>query len=408
MMNHTKDAVTGQNETPAGAERIIGFAGATIIPVAAPTISAGCMLVRGGRISAIGRDIPLDDAEIVYDCRGLTIAPGLIDCHCHVGIVPEKIDWEYADVNEDTDPATAYVQARDGIDFNDSGFEDALEGGVTSMVIHPGSSNVLGGLDIAVKSAGSTVNGRIIREPAGMKAAWTAAGKHGKEGKYPKTRMGVAAVLRQWLTKTRDYMDEGEAGSSTGVLERMSLDNLSRVLAGEMPIRIHSMTPVDFRSILRLKEEFGFDMTIEHGDEAHLMAEELAREDVPVVYGPFVGDRRFSMWRNTRPDAALILSRAGVTVSLQTDHPVVPIRDLRMQGSLLMRFGGGTPQEIMPMLTINAARIMGLEDRLGSLQVDKDADFAVYTDHPLKVRSRVEAVFVDGDQVYGDELSRSG
>lgn len=390
-----------------GAERVVGFADATILPVAAATISRGNMLISGGRIAAVGQDASLGDADIIYDCRGLTLAPGLIDCHCHVGIVPERIDWEYADVNEDTDPATAYVQARDGIDFNDPGFEDALEGGVTSMVIHPGSSNVLGGLDIAVKAAGNTVHGRIIREPAGMKAAWTAAGRHGKQGKYPKTRMGVAAVLREWLIKTRDYMDKDEAGSPEGALERMSLDNLSRVLAGEMPIRIHSMTPVDFRSILRLKDEFGFDMTIEHGDEAYLMAGELAEADVPVVYGPFVGDRRFAMWRNTRPDAALIMSRAGVTVSLQTDHPVVPIRDLRMQGSLLMRLGGGTPEEIMPMLTINAARIMGLEDRLGSLEAGKDADFAVYTDHPLKVRSRVQAVFVDGNQVYGDELARS-
>lgn len=405
MTDHRKGA---EADTRVNSERVFGFAGATIIPVAAPTMSDGRMLVIGGRISAVGRDIPLDGADVIYDCRGLTIAPGLIDCHCHVGIVPERIDWEYADVNEDTDPATAYVEARDGIDFSDPGFEDALEGGVTSMVIHPGSSNVLGGLDIAVKAAGSGMSGRIVREPAGMKAAWTAAGRHGKEGKYPKTRMGVAAVLREWLLKTRDYMDENGRDSSTGVLERMSLDNLSRVLTGEMPLRVHSMTPVDFRSMLRIREEFGFDMTIEHGDEAYLMAEELAEAGVPVVYGPFVGDRRFAMWRNTRPDAALIMSRAGVTVSLQTDHPVVPIRDLRMQGSLLMRFGGGSADEIMPMLTINAARIMGLEDRLGSLEGGKDADFAVYTDHPLKVRSRVEAVFVDGAQVYGDELCVSG
>lgn len=388
-------------------EKTVAFTGARILPVSGPAVDEGGLIIRGGRIEAVGGNAAVKRADVIYDCQGLTIAPGLIDCHCHVGIVPEKVDWEYSDVNEDTDPATPEVQARDGIDFDDPGFEAALEGGVTAMVIHPGSSNVLGGVDIAVKAAGGDVESRVIREPAGMKAAWTAGGRHGKGGNYPKTRMGVAAILRQWLLKARDYLQKDEQKRcEVPAAERMGLSNLSRVLSGDIPIRIHSMTPVDFRAMLRIKREFDIDMTIEHGDEAHLLSDELAGENIPVVYGPFVGDRRFSRWPHTRPDAALKMSRAGVTVSLQTDHPVIPIRDLRMQGSLLWRFGGGSPEEIMPMLTIDAARIMGLHERIGSLQEGKDADFGIYTGHPLQIKSAVEAVFIDGSQVYGDQLPR--
>ena len=391
--------MTGVN----GNDHTTAFVGATLLPVSGPPIQSGGLHIRGGKIRAIGRDVGIDGADTVFDCRGLTIAPGLIDCHCHVGIVPEQVDWEYSDVNEDTDPVTSHVQARDGIDFGDLGFQEALEGGVTSLLIHPGSSNVIGGLDLAVKTAGIDMEDRIIREPAGMKAAWTAAGRHGKEGKYPRTRMGIAAILREELIKARDYLEKDEKErSSMDTQDEMRAANMARVLTGEIPIRIHSTTPADFRSMLRIKEEFGIDITIEHGDEGHLMADELAAAGVPVVYGPFVGDRRFRVRPHTRPDAALLMSRAGVTISLQTDHPVIPIRDLRLQGSLLIRFGGAEPDEILPMLTTNGAAIMGMQDRIGSLEMGKDADLGLYSGHPLKVQSRVLTVFIDGRHVYGD------
>lgn len=399
--------------------RTIAFVGATLLPVTSPAIRNGRLLVKDGIITAIGPDIPLDKVDEIIECSGMTIAPGLIDCHAHVGIVPEGQDWEYSDVNEDISPVTPYVRARDGIDFNDIGFEEALEGGVTSMIIHPGSSNVIGGLDLAVKAAGPSIEKRILRDPAGMKMAWSRGGQSRKSGDsypYPNTRMGVAAILREWLIKAQDYKNQknqgldagaqGNGASSLSARERMGLENMIRVLNREIPARIHSMTPVDFRAMLRIKEEFGIEMTIEHGDEAYLMVEELAEAGIPVIYGPFVGDRRVSFWRHARPDAVLILARAGVTVAFQTDHPVIPIRDLRIQGSLVMRFGGGEPDEILRMLTINGAKIMGLDHRIGSLEVGKDADFAIYTGHPLAVQSRVEAVYIDGQQVYGDKLRR--
>lgn len=381
---------------------MIAIKGGKVYTVTNGTLENAVVLVEDGKFSAVGTDVAIPDGAQVIDAAGKSLVPGFIDCHCHVGIVPEGRDWEYSDVNEITNAVTGNVRAIDGIDFDDVGFRDAIEGGVTAMLIHPGSANVICGTDIAVKAWGESIEARILRNPAGMKMAWTAGGRRGprpsKDVPYPSTRMGVAAILRQYLTETQDYLKKLEAGEKEpckDAAKRFTYDILAMVLRREIPARIHSMTPVDFYPLMRIQDEFGFQFTIDHGDEAWAVADELARRGIAVNYGPFVGDRWVPMFRHSRPDAAKIMDDAGVIVSFQTDHPVLSIRDLRLQASIAVKHGLSHDRALR-MLTINPAKIMGMESRLGSIEVGKDADFSIFSGDPLSVQSRVEAVFVNG------------
>ena len=373
-------------------------------------VEDGMMLVEGGKIRAMGKDLPVPPGAEVLDVAGKSITPGFMDCHAHVGMAPEQVDWEYGDANETTDAVTGHVRAIDGLDWDDKGFADAVEGGVTTLLIHPGSSNVIGGTDLIVKTAGPMAS-RVLRNPAGMKMAWTAAGKsgHWKGGKYqyPTTRMGIAGILRSQLLAAKQYLEKKEKAKEEGkeppdvdARDELMLEVLARVLKREIPARIHSMTPVDILAILRIKEEFGIDCTVDHGDEAHMIADQLKAAGVPVIFGPWLGDREQKRYPYSNPRVPQYLARAGVLTAIMTDHPVVSIRDLRLQAGITCRYGLDE-KTALEMITINAARIMGLDSRLGSLEPGKDADFVVFSGHPLESMSRVEAVYIDGANVLG-------
>lgn len=379
--------------------------GGHVVTVTGEVIENGKVLIESGKFVGIGRDIDFAaDAEVI-DAQGKWIVPGFIDCHCHVGIVPEGLDWEYSDVNEATNATTGFVRAIDGIDFNDTGFQDALDGGVTAMIIHPGSSNVIGGTDVALKAAGENLSDRILRNPAGVKMAWTAGSRKApqpfKDTPYPSTRMGIASILRGYFILARDYMnasDEKKKELEKNPFERFTLEVLSMVLRREIPARIHSMTPTDFYPLFRLQDEFGFEFTVDHGDEAYMVASELSNRRIPVNYGPLMGDRWIPLFPHSRPDSPKLLDEAGVLVSFQTDHPVVSIRDLRLQAAICVKYGLPADRALR-MLTINPATIMGVEKRLGSIETGKDADFSIFSGHPLLVRSQVETVFINGVRV---------
>jgi len=379
--------------------------GGKVLTITRGVLEDGKIVVENGKFIEVGRDLCVPLSADVIDARDKWIVPGFIDCHCHVGIVPEGLDWEYSDVNETTNAATGFVRAIDGIDWCDEGFQDALEGGVTAMLVHPGSSNVIAGTDVALKAAGEGIKDRILRNPAGVKMAWTAGGRKEprpfKDTPYPATRMGIAGVLRRYFTLAEEYMkcsDERRKELEKDPLKRFTLDALCMVLRKEIPARIHSMTPADFYPLFRLQDEFGFDFTVDHGDEAYIVADELSKRHIPVNYGPFVGDRWVPMFPHSRPDSPRLLDEAGVLVSFQTDHPVVSIRDLRLQAAISVKHGLPIDSALR-MLTINPATIMGMGERLGSIEPGKDADFCIFSGPPLSVQSRVEAVFIDGRRV---------
>lgn len=365
--------------------------GGDILTVTAGEIQQGVVLVENGRFTRVGADVDVPLGAEVIDATGKYVVPGLIDAHTHIGL---------EGFSETTSPFTPQVQILDSIDLSAPGFEDALLSGVTSVIITPGSSNVICGTSIAMKTGGRDLPARILRDPAGMKMAWRkGTNRPSHDIAYPVSRMGIAGIVRTALTNTQNYMRRRERDE---VPEDPGEEALAMVLRREIPIRIHSFTPVEIQAIMRLQDEFGFYFTVEHGFEAHFVADELARRGIPVVYGPGPGLRRHKMFPSRGPHVPAILHRAGVKVSLQTDHPDRSIRQLRLFGAILPRYTDLSPDEVLRMLTITGAEIIGVADRVGSIEPGKDADFAIYSDHPLKIQSRVEQLYIDGEQVVRD------
>ena len=365
--------------------------GGHILTVAVGDIEQGTLLVEDGKFISVGADVDVPTGAEVIDATGKYVTPGLIDAHTHIGLVS---------FSETSSPFTPQVRILDSIDLSAPGFEDALLSGVTTVIITPGSTPVICGTSIAIKTAGRDLSTRILRDPAGMKMAWRKGSNlPSQDIPYPVSRMGIAGIIRIALTETQNYMAKREQDL---VPTDPGQEALAMALRMEIPIRIHSFTPVEIQAIMRLQDEFGFNFTVEHGFEAHFIADELASRNIPVVYGPGPGLRRHKMFPFRGPHVPAILHRAGVKVSLQTDHPDRSIKQLRLFGAILPRYTDLTVDEVMQMLTINGADIIGVADRVGSIEPGKDADFAIFSDHPLKIQSRVEQLYIDGEQVVRD------
>lgn len=371
--------------------RILTVSGAGHDHAPAHEIERGVVLIEDGKFTAVGPDIDVPQGAKLIDASEKYVTPGLVDAHTHIGL---------AGFSETTSPFTPQVRILDSIDLSAPGFEDALLSGVTTVIITPGSTPVICGTSIAMKTAGRDLTARILRDPAGMKMAWRKGSNlPSRDIPYPVSRMGIAGIIRTALTETQNYVRQRQKDL---VPEDPGQEALAMVLRREIPIRIHSFTPVEIQAILRIQDEFGFHFTVEHGFEAHFLADELARRGIPVVYGPGPGLRRHKMFPFRGPHVPAILHRAGVKVSLQTDHPDRSIRQLRLFGAILPRYTDLTPNEVMQMLTINGAEIIGVADRVGSIEPGKDADCAIFSDHPLRIQSRVEQLFIDGEQVVRD------
>jgi imidazolonepropionase-like amidohydrolase len=371
---------------------MIVIQGGKILTIANGDIAEGSILIDGGKIVEVGEHISApDDAEVI-DARGSVVVPGLVDAHTHLGL------GGLGGANESSSPVTPHVRIIDALDFTDPGFQEAYEGGVTTVITTPGSGNVIGGTSLVMKTAGATAEDRVIRDPAAMKMAWRKGMNRPSSGPpYPMSAMGVVGIIRNAFVETKNYMEQREAGI---VGEDPGKEQLAKVLKGELICRIHSFTPLELKALMRLQDEFGFDFTVEHGFEAHLVAEDLAARGIPVVYGPGPVCRRHKLFPQRGPHVPALLHKAGVKVSLQTDHPDQNIKGLRILGAYLLRYTDLTPSDVMRMLTINGAEIAGVDNRVGTIEAGKDADIAIFSDHPLKVQARVERLFVDGNQVF--------
>ncbi len=382
---------------------MLAVKGAKILTVTKGIIENGTALVEDGKFKTVGCDVPVPAGTEVFDATGKYMVPGFIDCHSHVGIIPLTLDREYGDVNEATNAITGECRAIDGVYFDDVGFRDGIEEGVTAMLIHPGSQNNIGGVSVALKAAG-TRESRVIRNPAGLKGAWTASRRlsPARDIPYVAGRMAVTSLFRNWFKDAKDYMAKLEAGEKNperNPRRRDIYEAFAKVLRREMPLRVHSMLPQDFRALFTLQDEFGFDLSVEHGDEAWVLASEFARRNVCVAYGPLMGDAFIPVYPNSRPDGPKILDDAGVLLGFQTDSPYVHQGFLRFQAIIAVKHGGLAPERALRALTINAAKMMGAESRLGSIEAGKDADFSIFTGDPLHSRSKAEAVFIDGKRV---------
>ena len=384
--------------------------GGTVKTMAGKDIEDGCIHIIDGKIAEIGRrdEIvihPASHEKVIEVPHGL-IMPGLIESHCHMGITEEKKGMEGDDCNETVDPVTPYLRAVDAINTMDAAFDDAVRAGITSAMIGPGSSNVVGGQFAFVKTMGRRIDDLIVKAPAAMKVAFGENPKvnYSGQNKSPATRMAIAGMLRRELSRAVSYARQKEEAARKGEAfeEDFSMECWLPVLRGEIPLKAHVHRVDDIFTAIRVAKEFGLRMTLDHCSEGHLIAEELAAEGFPAIVGPDLASRSKIEVQNMAFKTVGVLNHAGVLTAITTDHPVSLIASLPLCAGLAVK-SGLAMEEGYRAITINAARICGVEKRVGSLEVGKDADIAVFSGNPMEVFTRTLYTIIDGRIVYEAE-----
>ena len=364
-------------------------------------LEGGDVLIDSGKIAAVGVNLSASGAREI-DARGAYVTPGFIDPHSHIGLWADGERDETGDGNEMTDPVTPQMRALDAVNPVDPCFAEACRAGVTTVATGPGSANVLGGQFLAMKTFGGSLKAMLVKEPLAMKAAFGENPKmvYGSGGKRPSTRMATAAVLREAFYEARAYMEK-RACADADKRPDFNLKNeaLAMVLRRELPLKMHAHRADDILTAIRLAEEFNLRASVEHCTEGYLIADELRKANVGVILGPLLTDRGKPELKNLTMKAPAILYRAGVKFALMTDHGVIPEPYLPVEAGLCVR--EGLPEmEAMRAITIHAAGVLGLEERLGSLAPGKDADVVLFDGHPLETRTHASLVIVNGNIAY--------
>lgn len=394
------------SETPGS----LAIVGGYVVPVASAPIENGTVLVEGGVITAVGADVTIPAGAVIVDASGRWVLPGLIEPHGHVGIHEEANGPAGDDTNEMTNPNMAAARAIDAIDIDDEGFRDALSGGITSVVVKPGSGNPIGGQTVAIKTwGGRTIDEQLISNAVSVKSALGENPKrvYGGKDKTPSTRMGVAVVIRQAFEDARHYAAQRAHSATKGEPFRRDLwlETLARVLDGELAWDEHVHRHDDIATAIRLADEFGYRLVINHGTEGHKLADVIAERGIPVIFGPMLTSRSKVELRDRDIANLAALAHAGVRVSITTDHPVVPINFLVHQASFAVK--EGLPRDVaIEAMTVNPAAMLGLDTRVGALAPGLDADVVIWSGDPLDINSRAEQVFIDGRLVFEWDTAR--
>ena len=373
---------------------------AHIKPMVGAEMENGCMLVDGGKIAAIAPEIAAPEGAEVIDAGGRLVTPGCVEAHCHVGLHGQCLRWEGADYNESTDPITPQVRAIDSFDTFDGMLKDGIRGGVTTVCAGPGSANVVGGTFVVTKLVGKRIDKMAIKVNAAMKCAFGENPKsvYGQNKKAPKTRMATAALLRELLFKARIYQQDKDAGKEPKF--DMKLEAMLPVMRGEIPLKAHAYRADDILTSIRIAKEFNLKLTLDHCTDGALIADELAEEPYPALVGPSFGNKTKPELKNKGYETAGILHKAGVKVCIITDAPVITIENLPMCAGLAAQ--AGLPmEEAWKAITINPAEVLGVADRVGSLEVGKDADIVIWTADPLTtIGGKAYITIVDGKIAY--------
>lgn len=359
------------------------------------------------KIRYIGTDFQGSADEVIDGC-GLVVTPGLIDAHCHLGLFGDSLGFEGADANEDSDPITPQLRAVDGINPQDRGFSDATKAGVTTVVTGPGSANPIGGQFAAIKTYGVCVDDMIIKSPCAMKMALGENPKtvYNDKNQAPLTRMGTIALIREMLFKAVNYRDDlNEYKKNPEENDKPEFDiklaALLPVINKEIPVKFHAHRADDICSAIRIAKEFELKYTIEHCSDGDVIAEVLKREEISVNLGPTLTDRSKPELKNLSFETYKHLSDLGLDVSIITDHPEITIDNLPLCAALAVSHGMDE-EKALSAITYTAANNCGIDDRVGSLEVGKDADIAVFTDLPTRFNSKCIMTFIDGKQVRRD------
>ena len=362
----------------------------------------GDVALRDGVIAAIGPDLEALPGEEVYDASGARVYPGCVDAHSHLGLDGYGMGFEGQDYNEMGDIVAAHLRGLDSFNPQDKAIPAALRAGVTTVGTGPGSANVLGGTFIAVKTFGSCVDDMVISPSVAMKCAFGENPKRCYKDRGNYARMSTAAKLREMLFLARDYMERKESAEEPGKRPKfdMKYEALIPVLKKEIPLKAHAHRADDICTAIRIAKEFDVRLTIEHCTEGHLIVDELVRAGYPVAVGPTLTNASKIELINKTFDTPGILARAGLQVSIITDAPVIPEQYLPLCAGLAVK-AGMDPFDALRAITINPARHLGIESRVGSLEVGKDGDVVVYDGDPMVSDSIARAVFLNGRKVAG-------
>lgn len=384
--------------------------GGRIKTMAGGDIQDGCIRIKDGKITEIGRrdEVAFHPAsdERVIEVPGGIVMPGIIEAHCHMGISEEKKGMEGDDCNETVNPVTPCLRAIDAINTMDAAFDDAVRAGITSAMIGPGSSNVVGGQFAFLKTRGRRVDRLVVKAPAAMKVAFGENPKvnYSGQGKSPSTRMAIAALLREELTKALSYQNEKAKAESSGddFQEDFAMECWMPVLRREIPLKAHVHRVDDIFTAIRIAKEFHLKMTLDHCSEGHLIAEELAKEGFPAIVGPDLASRNKIEVQNMAFKTVGLLNKAGVMTAITTDHPVSLIQSLPLCAGLAVK-SGLDMEEGYRAITLYPAVICGVADRVGSLEPGKDADIAIFDGNPMEVFTKTLYTIIDGKVVYEAE-----
>lgn len=372
-----------------------------IMSMAGNDIENGCVLIDDdGKIKSVGADITAPEGCKTIDAEGRLVTPGCVEAHCHIGLRVTSLGWEGSEINESSNPITPQMRAIDGIAPNNEYFEDCIKGGITTGAVGPGSSNVICGTFSVIKFVGDRIDKMVIKEDCAMKCALgeNPKGAYGQKKKAPKTRMGAAALFREHLFKAREYQKAKDSGKNPTF--DMKLEAMLPVMRGEIPLKCHAHRADDIFTSIRIAKEFGLKLTLDHCTEGALIADELGQEPYPALVGPFWGGRSKPELRNKSHRTAAALYNAGVKIAIITDAPVIAPEKLPTCAGLAV-VAGLPYHEGWKAITINPAEILGVADRVGSLEAGKDADIVIWNEDPLTaIGATVHTTIVDGQIVY--------
>jgi len=364
----------------------------------------GDILIKDGKIERIADKITAGSNMEVMDASGLNVFPGFIDAHSHIGISEEKVSVLGDSCNEGTNPVTPTMRAIDAINPMDSAFHNALAVGITGAMVGPGSANAIGGQFAFIKTHGRCIDDMIVLAPAAIKIAFgeNPVTNYGTNGQMPATRMAIASLIREELHKAKQYFENPDKN-----LQDMeyTMECYRELFEGKIPLKAHAHRADDIFTAIRIAKEFGLKLTLDHCTEGHLVAEKIAESGFPAIVGPSLSSRSKYEVRELDFKTPGVLKKAGVTVAVTCDHPVTRIQYLSLCAGIAAKEGLGETGALRA-ITIDAAKICGVEERLGSLKEGKDADLVIYKGNPLEINGTALFTLVDGKVVWEKDNSQ--
>jgi imidazolonepropionase-like amidohydrolase len=374
-----------------------------ILTMAGVTYEKGDILIDNDKIINVGDDIQAPEGTEVIDAKGCWVMPGIIEAHCHIGIMEIGMGFEGMDVNEATDPVTAHLRAIDAINPMDEAFDDAVKAGITTVMTGPGSANVVGGQFVVMKTKGTSMDDMILLEPAAMKVAFGENPKRVYSGKSktPSTRMGTAAVLREVLFNAKNYKAKKEKALANNEKfdTDFKLEAWMPVFERKIPLKAHAHRADDILTAIRIAKEYDVNITIDHCSEGHLIPEYIKNSNVPAIVGPTMTSKSKIEVNKKTFETPAVLHKHGVKVAITTDHPVIPIQYLLQCAGFAAKEGLGI-EEGLKAITINAAEICGVSQRVGSIETGKDADIAIFSGNPMEIFTDTLYTIINGKIVY--------